>query len=102
MAQWIASELRGNDPAAVLEAGGSLGRFSSHRWIGDVDGPAAVVVTELDGLVRPSRQRALAAAIPGASVHPVAADHGACVARPDLFVPALLDACVSVTARVRA
>jgi pimeloyl-ACP methyl ester carboxylesterase len=102
MADWIASELRGNDPAAVLEAGGSLGRFTSARWIGGLDVPAAVVITERDGLVPPSRQRALAAAIPGVSVHAIAADHGACVARPDLFVPALLDACQSVTARMRA
>jgi 3-oxoadipate enol-lactonase len=98
---WVASELRGNDPAAVLEAGGALNRFSSAAWIGAVDVPTAVVVTENDRLVPPSRQRALAAAIPGATVHAIPGDHGACVARADLFVPALVDACESVTRRAR-
>ena len=33
---------------------GALARFSSHDWIGDVDVPTAVVVTERDRLVPPS------------------------------------------------
>ena len=35
---------------------------------------------------------------PGASVHQVDADHAVCVARPQLFTQALLQACWSVTA----
>jgi pimeloyl-ACP methyl ester carboxylesterase len=88
--------------AAVTEAAAALSRFSSREWIGDVDVPAAVVVTELDGIVPPARQHRLAAAIPGATVHPLAGDHDVCVARPKLFVPVLLDACRSVTTRARA
>jgi pimeloyl-ACP methyl ester carboxylesterase len=97
LAAWAASQFRDNDPAAVLEAGASLGRFSSSEWIGEVDVPAAVVVTADDRLVPPARQRALAAAIPGASTFTIPADHAACVARPDLFVPALQAACAAVT-----
>jgi hypothetical protein len=52
--------------------------------------------------VAPARQHGLAAAIPGATMHPVPGDHSVCVTRPDLFVPVLLDACRSVTTRARA
>jgi 3-oxoadipate enol-lactonase len=99
---WVIGEMRRSDLAAVAEAAAALGRFSSRDWIGGVDAPTAVVITELDRLVAPARQRRLAAAIPGATVHPVAGDHDVCVARPDLLVPVLLDACRSVTTRARA
>jgi 3-oxoadipate enol-lactonase len=99
---WVIDEMRRSDVAAVTEAAAALSRFSSREWIGDVDVPAAVVVTELDGIVPPARQHRLAAAIPGATVHPLAGDHDVCVARPKLFVPVLLDACRSVTTRARA
>ncbi len=96
---WVLAELRASDPAALAEAAAAIGRFSSHGWIGDVDVPTAVVVTEHDGLVPPHRQRRLAESIPGATVHPVAGDHAACVTRADRFVPALLAACRSVARR---
>ena len=60
---------------------------------------AAVIVMERDELVAPERQHKLAASIPGATVHLVDGDHSACVARADLFVPALIEACQSVLAR---
>ncbi len=99
LARWVRSELLRNDPAAVLQAAVALGNFSSREWLGAVKVPAAVVVTTRDRLVAPSRQYKMAEAIPGATIHPVPGDHGVCVARADLFVPALLDACASVTRR---
>jgi pimeloyl-ACP methyl ester carboxylesterase len=99
--RWAASELRHGDPAAIIEAGASTGRFSARAWLSEIDVPSAVVVTENDGLVPPAAQRALAATIPGATAHPVAGDHMVCVARPDVFIPALADACWSVTTRAR-
>jgi pimeloyl-ACP methyl ester carboxylesterase len=99
LARWAAAELGRNDPAAMMAAAAALGRFSSRQWIGEVDVPAAVVLTMRDSLVPPHRQRKLAAAIPGATIHLVDADHGACAAAPHLFVPALLDACRTVAAR---
>lgn len=95
--EFVRDELRESDPAALIEAATALQRFSSHEWIGELKTPAAVVVTEHDRLVPPEHQRALAAAIPGASVHAVAAGHLACADSPELFVPALLDACTAVT-----
>lgn len=97
--EWAAGELRRNDPVTVLNAGWSIGRFSSADWIGTLDVPSAVVITTADTVVSPVRQEKLAAAIPGAAVYRVAADHAACVTAADRFVPALVDACRTVAAR---
>jgi pimeloyl-ACP methyl ester carboxylesterase len=97
--EWVMDELQQADPAAIADAAGAIGRFSSHEWIGAVDVPTAVVVTEQDRLVSPHRQHRLAESIPGARVFPVQGDHGVCVANPQLFVPALLEACDAVTGR---
>lgn len=102
LSTWAVDELRRNDPVALAHAGHAIGRFSSREWIGEVDVPTAVVVTEDDRVVPPHRQRKLAAAIPGATVHPVRGDHGVCVAAPRRFVPVLLQACSTVAARVSA
>jgi 3-oxoadipate enol-lactonase len=99
--QWVKSEVRHNDLRALAEAGRALGSFTSREWIGDVDVPTAVVITEHDLVVPPVRQRKLAAAIAGASVHTVAGGHDACVTAPDRFVPALLAACTEVGIRAR-
>ena len=95
--EWAVAELQRAHPAHMLAAAHELGRFSSVRWIETVDVPTAVVVTAEDVLVPPERQLALAAAVPGATVHRVQADHGAPISHPDRFVPALVDACRSVT-----
>jgi len=94
-------EFAGHDPASVLQASHALSGFSSHDWIGSVDVPTAVVITTRDELVPPGRQRKLAESIPGAEIFEVDGDHGACVARVDRFVPALVEACRSVARRSR-
>jgi pimeloyl-ACP methyl ester carboxylesterase len=96
---WARAEVLRNDPRAIIEAGQAIGSFSSHEWIGGIDVPAAVVVTEQDAVVPSHRQRKLAAAIAGATTHPVQGDHSVCVMDPPAFVPALLEACQSVTVR---
>ena len=97
---WVTNEMHRNDWTSVLEAGTALGRFDSRRWIATVDVPTAVVVTMGDRLVSPARQIALARSVPGATLHPVQADHSACVSAADRFVPVLLDACTSVAGRM--
>lgn len=101
LGRWARGEARANDLRMLIEAGQAIGTFSSKTWIGGVDVPSAVVLTEADNVVPPHRQRRLAAAIPGATVHPVAGAHDVCAVEPDLFVPALLAACTDVAARVR-
>jgi 3-oxoadipate enol-lactonase len=93
-------EFAGHDPVAVIQATRALSGFSSHDWIGGVDVPTAVIVTARDELVPPERQRKLAASIPGVEIFEVEGDHSACVARADLFVPALVAACRSVERRI--
>jgi 3-oxoadipate enol-lactonase len=100
IADWARSEMRRNDPRAIVEAGRAIGAFSSHDWITEVDVPAAVVVTQLDSVVPPARQRKLAEAIPGATVHAVRGDHGVCALAPQVFVPVLREACASVAERI--
>lgn len=99
LVDWGTAEMERNDHTAVLEAGWALGRFRSQDWIGEVDVPTAVVVTALDQVVSPRRQRDLAAAIPGAQAIEVEGDHGACVTDAARFVPALVAACTGVATK---
>ena len=96
--EWVAAELRGHDPAAVFEATMCIRRFDSTPWIEEIDVPAASVITDFDRLVPPRRQEKLARLTRGEVFH-VRGGHDACVTRPDRFVPALLQAVGSVTAR---
>ena len=100
LGEWAASELRRHDPAAVLQAGYAIGRFSSHSWIDSVDVPTAVIVTAMDNVVPPRRQRRLVESIPGAEELVVAGDHGVVVMGAAQFVPVLVDGCRRVAARV--
>ncbi len=93
-------EFAGHNPASLIQATHALSGFSSRDWIGRVNVPAAGVVTTRDELVPLERQKKLAASIPGAEVFEVDGDHSACIARADLFVPALLAACRSVERRM--
>jgi pimeloyl-ACP methyl ester carboxylesterase len=92
-------EIRRTSPGTVVQAMSALGRFSSHEWIGQIDVPTAVVVTTKDRAIGPHRQLKLANAIPGATVHPAKAGHTACVLSARLFVPTLVEACLSVADR---
>lgn len=95
-ADWAVEEWGRSDPSALIQAGAALGRFDSTGWIGQIDVPTAVVVTERDLTVPHRRQHSLADHIPGAVVFPVEGDHRACVDAPKAFVPALLAACEAV------
>jgi 3-oxoadipate enol-lactonase len=94
---WVVEEMHRNDWKAVLEAGNALGRYDARGWIGEVDVPAAVVVTTRDGVVHPARQQALARSIRDACAFEVEGDHTVCVTNPGRFLPALHDALREVT-----
>ena len=95
-ARWARAQLSRTTLATAVSAMEAVSEFTSHRWIGQVNVPTAVVVTTRDRLVPVSRQLKLARAIPGASVHKVDGDHAVCITEPQLFVPTLLKACWSV------
>ncbi len=96
-AAWARAQLRRTPLGTALAAVQAVCEFTSHSWISQVDVPAAVVVTTRDHIVPASRQRKLAGAIPGASIHEVDADHAVCITAPQVFAQVLLQACWSVT-----
>lgn len=97
-ARWTRAQLRRTTLASAVSAMGAVCEFSSDSWIGQVDVPAAVVVTTRDRIVPPSRQLQLARAIPGAALHRVDADHAVCITAPQVFARTLLEACRAVQA----
>ena len=99
--RWALSEFRSTRVGAVIAALNAVGHFDSSAWLGEIDVPTAVVVTDKDSWVPTRRQRAMAAAIPGAEVFECHRSHAACVLGAADFVPPLLDAVSSVTRRLR-
>jgi 3-oxoadipate enol-lactonase len=95
-ARWARAQLSRTTLATAVSAMEAVSEFTSHRWIGQLDIPTAVVVTTRDRIVPVSRQLKLARAIPGASVHIVDGDHAVCITEPELFAQTLLTACWSV------
>lgn len=98
-ADWMRAELLRADAAGLLSSMRSLGRFSSTRWIGEVDVPTSVVVTTGDRTVSPRAQRRLADAVSGAATFEVDGPHDSVVTRADTYVPTLRDAVVAATGR---
>ena len=92
----IQEEVEGTQPSALVDAAAALAHFDSRRWLRGADVPAAIVATTEDGHVPLERQLELDEALERASVFRVQADHYACVARADLFVPTLVEACRNV------
>ena len=97
--RWTQEELRRHDATALAQATQALGRYSSHGWIGKVDVPTSVIVCTDDQLVPPRRQEKLAHAIPGARRYAVDGDHFAITKEPEVFVPVLVDACLTVAGK---
>lgn len=79
---WAAGEMRRHDLVKLMEAGQAIGRYSARRWIGEVNVPTTVLVTNRDRAVRPDTQRRLAEAIAGAETIDVDDGHLVC-AKPD-------------------
>ena len=96
---WAVQEAAMHDWRAVLEAGKSIGTFSSREWINDIDVPASVVITMADRVVPPRRQVRLFESLHRAEAFRVDGDHDSVVAQADRFVPVLLRATSSVVQR---
>ena len=96
--EWARAEMALTRLPTALAAVSAVSEFTSRDWIGGVDVPTAVVVTTRDRLVPPSRQRRLAAAIPGARIYEVDGDHGVFLDAPGRFAAVMLAACTGVAA----
>jgi pimeloyl-ACP methyl ester carboxylesterase len=97
---WLKAELRRGDPTELANAGRALGEYDARPFAGEVDVPAAVVVTTKDRLVRPRKQRALAKAIPGATTYLLDGDHDVCLVSPKDFAAVTVEALTDVLRRV--
>jgi 3-oxoadipate enol-lactonase len=97
---WALSELRRHEPAAVLGAAASLGRFTSRDWVHQIDKPASVLVHRRDRLVPARRQHKLADSLPCSARFEIDLDHTGLGRDPERYVGTLLRAHESVTDRV--
>lgn len=96
---WAVRISSSHDWRMLLEAGKSIGSFSSLGWLAEIDVPTSVVVTMRDQVVPLRRQAQLFEHIPDAHVLRIDADHDAAVSAPEQFVPALQRAIASVIER---
>jgi 3-oxoadipate enol-lactonase len=71
---WFRAEITRGDPADITNAGRALGQYDARPFAASLGVPAVVVVTTKDRLVRPKKQRALAAAL-GAQTIELQGDH---------------------------
>jgi 3-oxoadipate enol-lactonase len=71
---WLAAEFRRGLGRDLGGAGRALGRYDARPWASQLGLPAVMLITTRDRLVRPSKQRELAAAL-GAQVLETDADH---------------------------
>jgi len=95
---WALELAASHDWRMVLEAGAALGTFDSTPWVGLLDQPASVVITERDDVVPPARQHELADLL-DAVAFDIDAGHDAAVSAPHLFLPAVMAAIDSVVER---
>jgi pimeloyl-ACP methyl ester carboxylesterase len=77
---WLAAEFRRATAHDLVAAGHALSRYDARPWAGQLDVPAAMLVTTRDRLVQLAKQRELADVL-GASVLEIDADHDAPLAR---------------------
>ncbi len=95
--RWIVAETMRNEPRVMLEAGRALSRYDARPWAGDLDVPAAMLISTKDRLVKPRKQRQLAAAL-GATVVEVEMDHLGALEQPVQFSSATVELVSSVVA----
>jgi pimeloyl-ACP methyl ester carboxylesterase len=88
-APWLAGELHRNDAFALVQAGQALSRFDARPWADALGKPAGSLITTGDRLVKPKRQRELAAAL-NAAIEEVHADHLVTLVDPQEYVDATL------------
>jgi 3-oxoadipate enol-lactonase len=96
---WLAAETMRGDPHAIVQAGRSLSSYDARPWAGELGVPAAMLVTTNDRLVKPYKQRELAAAL-DADVVEVAMDHLGAIAQPERFGSVTAALVASVASRV--
>ncbi len=100
LTRWGFAEWRSTSAWSMPAVLAELGRFDSSSWLGGVDVPAAVVVTERDAAVPAERQRAMAEAIPGCVTYDAPGGHTSLFADSRRWLPVFMEAVASVTGRL--
>lgn len=95
---WLAGEVSRNDALHLVHAGQALSRYDARPWVATLDKRASVLVTTSDHLVRPCKQRRLAAAL-NASIVDIRADHLATWMQPDEYARLTVQQVLSVSER---
>lgn len=95
--RWIVAETMRNEPRVMVQAGKALSRYDARSWASDLGVPAAMLISTKDRLVKPRKQRQLAAAL-RATVVEVEMDHLGALERPTQFSSATVELVTSVAA----
>lgn len=98
--RWIVAEAMRNEPRVMIEAGRALSRYDAREWASELRIPAAMLISTKDRLVRPRKQRQLAAAL-DATVVEVEMDHLGALERPTQFASATVELVAVVAAALR-
>ena len=85
--EWFAGEMSRNSAVHLVSAGHALSRFDAKPWADSLGKPAAMLITTKDRLVKPAKQRALAAAL-HAHVEELPEDHLVTLMKPDEYAAA--------------
>lgn len=89
---WLLGEFDRDSAEDVAEAGRELGRYDARGWLGELDVPSAVLVTERDVLIPAEEQRQLIDLLPDPAVYSLPYDHNVALAAPEAFGEALVAA----------
>jgi 3-oxoadipate enol-lactonase len=81
---WFAGEMSRNSAGHIVSAGRALSRYNATAWAGSLNKPAGMLITTKDRLVKPGKQRELAAAL-DAFVVELPGDHIAPLMQPQEF-----------------
>ena len=96
LTDWAVQQIASHDWRHILEAGRAIGNFESREWLPKLEAPASVIITTQDTVVAPDRQRELYQLLHDVEVFEVNGGHNSVFSSKELFVPTLVEACLSV------
>ncbi len=95
---WLEAEIQRGNSRTITEAGWALSSFDARSWAPSLGLPAGALITTKDRLVRPRKQRALAAALK-AEIRELDGDHGVPWEEPSQFSSLTVELVNGVVAR---
>jgi 3-oxoadipate enol-lactonase len=99
---WVKNQVSLTSAWAYPHVISAVTGFDSASWVGDIDVPTAVVVTDKDRAIPTRLQLALASAIPDATVLHAPGGHASLILDSARWLPVFLEAVESVASRIEA